>query len=65
MNPLSIEPLVLSPHREGHPHREACQQARHYRLVRAARADRRARRAVARAGREATRAARLIAATVR
>lgn len=63
MNHLMLEPLVLSPHREGHPHREACQRARQYRLVRAAQAERRARRAADKAVKAASRAARLVAST--
>lgn len=53
MNLLALDHIVRSPHLAGHPHREACQQARRYRLVRALRADRRARRAVLRAARAA------------
>lgn len=64
MNHLMLDPLVLSPHREGHPHREACQRARQYRLTRAARADRSARRAADKADRAASRAARMVARTI-
>ena len=53
MNLLDLDHLVRSPDLAGDPHREAWQQARRYRLARALRADRQARRALLRADRRA------------